>query len=282
MSNISHKTRPTSRLNRLRTNRFVQLPVHTARRRLGQADVRRLLASSLSDAERRVVEAIGAALRSAPDLLTLAQIEECRTRYRSSQYRFPGADRGKTSTLAGAVSVSRPQRGARLLYELVRACNPDYALELGTCVGISTAYQAAAMRSPGRLVTIEKYADLAKQANETLSRSGVAERVDVVVGDIDEVLEPVLASLPRVDYAFVDANHQHEATVAYARQILAKTPVDAVLVFDDIDWSVGMRRAWQEVATMPAFSLVLDLRSVGIVVVGHDKAAPRRERIHYA
>jgi hypothetical protein len=49
---------------------------------------------------------------------------------------------------------------------------------------------------------------------------------------------------------------------------------EAVFVFDDVNWSDGMRNAWSTIVDDPRIALTVDLRSVGIAV-----ASPRRDDI---
>ena len=60
-------------------------------------------------------------------------------------------------TGARVCDVSKGRRFATFLYLLAREFKPQLALELGTNVGISSAYQAAALKLNGRgkLVTLE-------------------------------------------------------------------------------------------------------------------------------
>ena len=62
-------------------------------------------------------------------------------------------------------------------------------LEMGTCVGISAAYQAAALNDngAGRLVTLEGYAELAAEAQELWSNLGLS-NVEVIVGRFAQTL----------------------------------------------------------------------------------------------
>ena len=48
-------------------------------------------------------------------------------------------------------------------------------------------------------------------------------------------------------YAFIDVHHDDKATVACFKQILPYIADEAVIVFDDISWSDGMKRAWKKI-----------------------------------
>jgi predicted O-methyltransferase YrrM len=151
---------------------------------------------------------------------------------------------------------------------------------MGTAVGISAAYQAAALRlnGGGRFATLEGAPTLAEIARANLGELGL-DTVDVVVGRFGATLPSVLAARRPLDYVFVDGHHDGEATVAYFEQLLPHLAPRAYLVFDDVAWSDGMRRAWERIALDPRVSMVVDLGAIGVAVVDAARPAPRRYRI---
>jgi predicted O-methyltransferase YrrM len=163
--------------------------------------------------------------------------------------------------------ASQPWRGGRLLYAALRAFCPTRGLEMGTCLGISAAYQAAALaeNGAGRLVTLEGYDELAAQAVRLWSNLALG-NVEVVVGQFAQTLEPVLAAEP-VDYAYIDGDHREEPTVAYFNLIRTQCRTRTLLVFDDIRWSDGMRAAWNRISSHDDICSYADLGRLGFVIV---------------
>jgi len=163
---------------------------------------------------------------------------------------------------------SKSPVGARLLFRLIRAVKPASCVEMGTCVGISAAYQAAALKlnGQGQLVTLEGAAELAAIAKENLELLGF-EQVEVMVGRFEHTLPAALQRLSPVDYVFVDGHHDHAATLAYFEQVLVALSETAVVVFDDISWSAGMEEAWQLISRHPRVSLALDMGALGVCVM---------------
>lgn len=164
-------------------------------------------------------------------------------------------------------SSSGPAWGRRL-FNAVSVSRPGICLELGTCLGISAAYQAAALREigTGKLVTLEGSPDLAAVARRNFADLGL-DNVEVRVGSFVETLQPTLDDFLSVDFAFIDGHHDEEATISYFETILPHAARGAVLIFDDIRWSRGMRRAWHRIATHPNTHLIRDLRRWGICFV---------------
>jgi len=184
-----------------------------------------------------------------------------------------------TRTLGKMTESSMPPRWSYLLFRLIRELAPNAALELGACVGISAAYQAAAMdlNENGRLITLEGATALAARSSRTLEELGLADRAEVRLGAFADTLTGVIADLAPLDYAFIDGHHIEQSTLSYAEQILPSLSDEAVLVFDDINWSDGMRRAWQTILKDDRYALTVNLRAVGLAVVS--KSATTRSHL---
>jgi predicted O-methyltransferase YrrM len=88
---------------------------------------------------------------------------------------------------ANGIPVVDPLTGA-LLHALVRATAATRVLEIGTAIGYSTVWMAAALPSTGLLVTLERDPVRATTARAYLAEAGVDDRVTVVVGDADRYL----------------------------------------------------------------------------------------------
>lgn len=168
-------------------------------------------------------------------------------------------------------AVSHPAK-ARLIFNLVRALRPLFALELGTCLGISAAYQGAALELNGRgqLISLEGAPSFGQIARETLAASGVSS-VEVLVGRFHDTLPEALVRADAVnglDFAFVDGHHDEEATKHYFGLLRGHAAPQAVILFDDIRWNTRMERAWHSIAADPGVGLAVDLENYGLVVLG--------------
>lgn len=172
---------------------------------------------------------------------------------------------GKTSRVA-----SKGYPWCLLLFHLVRKLGPSSCLELGTCVGISACFQAAALQinGRGRLCTLEGHAALAEVADRHFAELGLDARSAVTVGRFDVTLPVVLRESGPFGLVFVDGNHAEEPTWSYYRQLLPHLDPGGILVFDDIDWSPGMRRVWQRIRRDGDLAAAIDLTKIGIAVVG--------------
>jgi predicted O-methyltransferase YrrM len=165
-------------------------------------------------------------------------------------------------------TASKPPNAARMLFELIRERQPEACLELGTCLGISAAYQAAALELNGwgTLYTIEGAAPLAERAGALLDRLGLGGRVELRTGKFLDVLPDVLARR-EFDFAFVDGHHDERATLDYFELIRPRMRGQSVMAFDDVDWSDGMRRAWEAIRSSEAVASSWTRNGVGFVTL---------------
>lgn len=162
--------------------------------------------------------------------------------------------------------ASRTDQTALLLFRLVRELKPRTAIELGTNVGISACYQAAALKlnGAGKLVTLEGASSLASVAARNFTHLGLG-NVEVVRGRFQDTLSKVLSDHSPVDYAFIDGHHDEEATLKYFHAFAPTLSDTAVVVFDDISWSGGMARAWEAIRRHEQVRVSVDLGSMGII-----------------
>jgi predicted O-methyltransferase YrrM len=239
------------------------------------------------DALRRALRASATGRLSREERVRLRRIEALRSRLLQDSTELTVKDYGagsgdetleesdmargrtKTLTVGEACGFSKPRPWARLLFHLVRELEPEVCVEMGTCVGISAAYQATALKlnGHGRLITMEGAGPLARVSRENLVGLGL-DTVQVVTGRFQDALGDVLEEYAPVDFVFVDGHHDEHATLRYFEQALPHLEPGAVLVFDDIAWSAGMARAWSSVADHPDVNLAVSLGAMGLCVVG--------------
>lgn len=161
-----------------------------------------------------------------------------------------------------ATSSKRPKEGV-YLYNLVAHFKPKVILELGTSLGISTMYLQLGC-AESRIVTIEGCPERLKIAQENFQRHGF-DKIECINGDFDVVLPELIKNGLQPDFVFVDGNHGLEPTLRYFELLAPCLHNDAVMVFDDIHWSVGMEQAWDWIASSDAAQVTVDLFSMGLV-----------------
>jgi predicted O-methyltransferase YrrM len=255
----------------------------SARTRIGRPAALHTLARATHPSASRIATALSALHTGANDVgaETLLAIEKERTALWARHDLLADGNEGAPGlyddgvTVAEACAASKPPDAARFLYWLVREFAPNRAIELGTNLGISSAYQAAALSQNadgGRIVTLESSPYRQRLARELHARVGLR-NVDYRLGLFADTLDAAVSELGPIDFAFIDGHHQCEPTLDYFERVWRFARDEAVLVFDDIHWSEGMERAWQSICDDARVALAVDLYAVGVCVV-------RREPVH--
>jgi len=163
-----------------------------------------------------------------------------------------------------AKNAAKPAKFGQLLYRMVRHYQPTTILELGTSLGISTAYLSLA--NPGAsIITMEGASFIAEKARRNFNTLKL-QNVSIKEGNFDQALPTVTSQLSTLDFAFIDGNHRREPTESYFGQLLSVTHNDSILIFDDIHWSQGMEQAWETIKQHPAVRCTIDLFFIGIVL----------------
>ncbi len=169
--------------------------------------------------------------------------------------------------IAGS-SLKKPTY-AKLLYRLVKYFQPQQILELGTSLGITTSYLAAAKKD-AQVLTMEGSKAIASVA-EIFFQQLQLHNIKIITGNFDDTLTPAISQLPTVSFAFVDGNHRKEPTLHYFQQLLEKSTDSTVIVFDDIHWSREMEEAWQTIKQHSSVTLTIDLFFIGLVFFRKEK-----------
>lgn len=164
---------------------------------------------------------------------------------------------------------------SQLLFRLINYFDFTTIVEFGSSLGLNTLYLAQA-RKKGVVYSMEGSESLQRFAKELAQDAGVT-NIHFLTGNFDTLLPKLLQSLNKVDLAYIDGNHSYEATLRYFEALMQKIHQNSVLVFDDIYWSEGMHRAWEEIKKHPRVSLSIDTFYSGYVFFREEI----REKQHY-
>jgi predicted O-methyltransferase YrrM len=162
-----------------------------------------------------------------------------------------------------AKNALKSPRLAQLIYRLAKDNHPDQILELGTCLGLTTAYLAKAVPT-AQVISIEGCPQTAAVAAQNFKDLQL-KNVELQVGNFDTILPGLTESKAKLDFVYIDGNHRKEATLNYFRLCLPKVHENSVLIFDDIYWSKGMKEAWAEIKQHPDVRITIDLFWIGLV-----------------
>ncbi|QNA46012.1 O-methyltransferase [Lacibacter sediminis] len=175
-----------------------------------------------------------------------------------------------------AATSLKPKKYAQLLYRLVNYFQPLQILELGTSLGITTAYLAKA--NPTATVTTMEGSDAVAQIARQQFDELKLKNINIVTGNFDETLQQVIDQTAQpFNFVFIDGNHRKEPTLRYFEQLLAKTDHATVFVFDDIHWSKEMEEAWEMIKQHLSVTLTIDLFFIGLVFLRKEQ----KEKEHF-
>ena len=163
-----------------------------------------------------------------------------------------------------ARSALKPPKYAQLLYRLAKHYKPSSIIELGTSLGLTTAYLSKA-NPLAAITTIEGSEAIAGVARNNLSTLGCT-NVESLTGNFDAVLPAVLRGLNGpLGLGYIDGNHRYAPTVDYFEQMLGVAGSHTILVFDDIHWSQEMEKAWEQIKAHPRVVYTIDIFFLGFV-----------------
>ena len=169
----------------------------------------------------------------------------------------------KRSIASIAKNAAKPKKFGQLLYRMIKYYQCNNVLEMGTSLGVTSSYLSLANPS-AKIITMEGAENIANIAQQNFDQLGL-KNIELVRGNFDNTLQPVLEKMGKIDFAFIDGNHRQEPTERYFNQLLPYIHNDTILVFDDIHWSKGMETAWNNIVQHQAVACDIDLFYIGII-----------------
>lgn len=162
-----------------------------------------------------------------------------------------------------AQNSTKREKFGRLFYRIVKFYKPKKILELGTSLGISTAYLAKG-NPKGKIYTFEGCPSTLKVAKKNLQNLELT-NIEYILGDFKYTLSKNLNKIKDIDLIFIDGNHRKKPTIEYFKTCLNYSKNNTILIFDDINWSKGMQEAWKYIKEHPKTRVTIDLFFIGIV-----------------
>lgn len=204
----------------------------------------------------------------------IGEIETIREELKKSRKEVRGQDMGAGTSIiqiTGRKTVSSitkygisSTKKCLLLTQLASMTKMKVGLELGTSLGIATAYLSGAMPD-GVVYSFEGNADLCDLANSVWRRLN-CNNIQLIGGDISEQLVQILNEVEIVDFAVIDANHKKEALSAYFEMIYPFLSSGSIVMIDDIRWSVDMYKGWRMLVTDDRVPLTLEFLNFGLLI----------------
>ena len=219
-----------------------------------------------------IYDLIGQVIRNRSADPATQPIEALRMRHLSSREVIQKTDFGAGSGFPGkrtypvdvrhiAKTSLASRRNALRLHHLARYINATRILELGTSLGITTAYLAIAAPD-ARIISLEGCPELCRMARSGFDALGIR-NVEIVEGRFEDRLGDALESLGKVDLLFIDGDHRKGAMLENFERCRSYLHNDSAVLLDDIHHSAGMEEAWNTLAQRADVTVSLDLFRTG-------------------
>lgn len=151
----------------------------------------------------------------------------------------------------------------KMIFNLINWLNPDRIVELGTSLGISTAYLASVSEST-KVITLEGNPDSARIAQQNFRRLNL-QNIEVLTGAFEDNTDHESIHEAPIDLVFIDGNHRYQPTLDYFDHFRKLISDRGILIFDDIYWSQEMNEAWKAIQAHESVANTVDLYFMGIV-----------------
>jgi len=191
--------------------------------------------------------------------------------------KYGNTTKKEISKIANSALSSKNQ--CQILFNICHYFKCQNILEMGTSLGISTAYIAAA-NSKTSIYTLEGSPEIAKEAQQ-LFMSLKLSNIEILIGEFKNTLPTILSKVELINLAFIDGHHAYKPTLEYFEMILPFCNDETILIFDDIYWSKEMTFAWSAIQNHPKTTLCLDLFYMGIVFLNPSLSKENMKLIPY-
>lgn len=183
-----------------------------------------------------------------------------------SKFNYTREDTDMVTTVSKRYrQTSISSRYGQILTALARHLHVHSFIELGTSMGVSTAYIASAA-SIQKGISIDANSQAINIAKNLFDTFFSNHSVQFIQGRFDQILPSLIEKGEIFDLVFIDGDHQYASTIYYFELLQSLVSENAVIVFDDIRWSADMYRAWSEIHIKSDFNYTLDFGRIGILI----------------
>jgi len=190
----------------------------------------------------------------------IKQIKLIRARLRNTPghiHDFPG-NPGKfdDQLVESALNGSKSHKNCLILCDLAYSHGRNGVVELGTNLGISSTYLAIGARSKNARSTIAtgdcsgKRLNIAKSVHQECGFDDIV----YIEGLFENTADNIFEAVPNWSFAFIDGDHTYDGTMRYYEIARSTGVAGNCVVFDDVDWSDGMKEAWKEISRKHPFT----------------------------
>lgn len=200
----------------------------------------------------------------------IEEIEKARKIYENDNASINGLDFGAGSRITNSktvCSIARygisSVRDCVFIHELANIFKPRICIELGTSLGIATAYLAKSNHVEA-IYTFEGNEQLVEKSNQLFGDLNI-KKAQIIQGNINQNLTEILDDIDRVDLAIIDANHTEKALLHYFDLLKIKISSKGIAVIDDIRWSTEMYQGWKKLVKSHEVTLSMEFLNKGVL-----------------
>lgn len=236
--------------------------------------------------DEKVRYTLGEMLDFSKNYYAFQPLEQWREQFKRSKETLPAVSQGALSQIESAShrTIRSIARGGisgpwqcQAYFRLARTLAPQRILEMGTSLGLSTAYLSLACPSSD-IVTVDADPGIISWAQKTFQKFQIS-NINLIHASFRQALKDLNGGDWKPDLVIIDGNHRLEATCRYFDEIMALTDYQAIVVIDDIHWSKEMELAWQYIIRQESTAVTVDLFQFGIIFprvthAGHYRLLP--------
>ncbi len=152
---------------------------------------------------------------------------------------------------------------SQMLFRIALAQKSRNIIELGTSLGISSAYLASTSQK-AQVYTIDHDAALqqiAKVSHNILE----LENITYISGDFKDCLSKELENLKSIDLIYFDGDNNADEIIKLFNTALPYASDKTVFIFHNIHWSKNMYQAWQNIYSHNNITASFELYDMGII-----------------
>ena len=175
--------------------------------------------------------------------------------------------------------AASPEKWCRLFFFLTYYSKASGVLEIGTNLGVSGQYYLKALLLNNTIntnfKTLDGVQDLCNISEKRFSEINSERNFKVICGMYSDTLPEIENSDDQYQIIFIDGNHKFKPTIEYYTMLYNNLTDRAIIIFDDINWSREMKKAWSHIKKM-RFEYSIDLYKLGIIVVNKNNTDAKK------
>lgn len=198
----------------------------------------------------------------------------------SMSHIFKPLEHGAMSADVGShfsLSSSSPKKG-RLLSAIIRFCQSESCLEIGTGYGMSALFILNSLRAGGvigHLTSIEGFEPQYSLSSEVL-KNKYGDMVSCHFGKTEDALADIVSSMSKIDFMFHDGGHYKENYIRDFGYTCTRLVPGSVVLFDDIRYEDKLintmprhtYEGWMEVVAHQRVKMALEIEAnLGLLLV---------------